>query len=209
MKIVDYASLKTAVGNWMTRTDVVGEAEDFIALGEAGLNRELNPVEVDVALTGVAGSRSIDISSQNMVEPIALFLAVPDCDEVLITPKTDGTFPYLNSSGRPSFWAIDGSNIDFDRPLDQAYPFRFRIRQRFCLSNANPTNWLLTNHPDLYLSASIVWGGFFIQDDAAAARWATILNTALPSVRNIIAQSKRAVSTMDAGMPTTRRRGLI
>lgn len=208
MPITDYASLKTAVGNWMARSDMVGEAADFISLAEAGLNRELDPVEIDVTLTGVVNSRSIDVSAQAMVEPIALFLAETGRDEVQITPKADGTFPYLHSSGRPSVWAIDGDNIDFDRPLDQAYPFRFRFRQRFALSDTVTTNWLLTKHPDLYLAATIIWGGFFIQDDNAAARWATILNTALPSVRNSIAQSKRALASVDAGLLVTRNRGL-
>lgn len=207
MPINDFPSLKTAVSNWMSRGDVAGEADDFISLGEAALNRELNPVEIDVTLTGVANSRSIDIAGQSCVEPIALFLAETGLDEVPLTPKTDGTFPYLNSSGRPRFWAIDGTNIDFDRPLDQAYPFRFRFRQRFALSETAPTNWLLTNHPDVYLAAVLVWGGVFIQDDVAASRWMTILNTALPSVRNTIAQSKRALATMDSSMPTTRRFG--
>lgn len=132
-----------------------------------------------------------------MVAPIALFLAETGCDEVLLTPKTDGTFPYLDQSGKPRYWAIDGDNIDFDRKLDQAYPFRFRIKQRFALSDAATTNWLLTNHPDVYLAAVLVWGGFFIQDDAAASRWATVLGQGLKSVSSAIAQRKRALATVD------------
>ena len=200
MAITNYAELKTALTTWMTRGDVASQAADCIALGEAGLNRELSAVEVDATLTGVLDSRSIDISALAMVEPIALFLAETSRDEVELTPQEDGTFPYRFLSGYPRFWAIDGTNIDFDCPLDQAYPFRFRYRQRFALSDAAPTNWLLTNHPDLYLAATLVWGGVFIQDDPTASRWVSILNSALPSVKNIIAQSKRATLTVDSAL---------
>lgn len=197
MTISTYTELKTAISDWMTRGDIAGQAADCISLAEAGLNRELPAIETDAALTGVVDSRSIDITALSMVEPLALFMAETSRNEVELTQMDDGTFPYRVTSGYPRYWAIDGDNIDFDCPLDQAYPFRFRYRQRFALSDAAPTNWLLTNHPDVYLAASIVWGGVFIQDDPAAARWVSLLNSALPSVRNIIAQSKRGTLTVD------------
>lgn len=197
MPINDYTSLKAAVTNWMTRSDLSGEAADCISLAEAALNRELNPVETDVAIVGVVNSRRIDIASTSCVEPIALFLAQAGEDEIEMTMKTDGTFPYRNSSGMPSVYSLDGNYIDFDCPVDQAYPFRFRIRQKFALSDSASTNWLLTEHPDVYLAAVMVWGGLFIQDDPTASRWASVLNSGIPSVRNIIAQRKRALASVD------------
>lgn len=207
MSITNYSELKAAVTTWMTRGDVAGQAADYISLAEAALNRELPAVEVDATLTGVVDSRSIDISAQNCVAPIALFVAQSGLDEVELTPLVDGTFPYRAISAYPRAWAMDGTNIDFDCPLDQAYPFRFRFRQKFALSDSVPTNWLLTNHPDVYLAAVLVWGGVFIQDDATAARWAGILNSAVPSVRNIIAQSKRSTLLVDNGLLRRRRMG--
>jgi hypothetical protein len=200
MAITTYTEIQSAVSNWMTRADMAGEAADFISLAEAALNRELGPVEVDTTLTGTVSSRRIDLSALSIVAPIGLFLAQPGINEVEMTRKDDGTFPYRVSNGYPRYWAMDGTNIDFDCPLDQAYPFRFRYRQRFALSVAAPTNWLLTYHPDLYLAATIVWGGIFIQDNDTMARWTSVLNAALPSVRSIIAQGKRSISSVDPGL---------
>jgi hypothetical protein len=199
--------LKSAVTTWLSRGDIATQAADCISLAEAALNRELGAIETDVTLTGVQDSRVIDMSAQNCVEPIALFVAEAGLDEVALTPMVDGTFPYRAASNYPRVWVIDGTNINFDCPLLTAYPFRFRLRQRFALSDAASTNWLLTNHPDLYLAASIVWGGVFIQDDPTMARWASILNSALPSVRNIIAQSKRATLVVDAALQRRPRFG--
>lgn len=206
MALSTYSDLKSAVSSWMARSDLGGSAADFIVLGEAGLNRELNPVEIDATLTGTAGSRMIDISGQSMVEPLALFLAEDGEDEFELTRKQAGTFPLIDSSGKPSIWSINGTNIQFDRELDAAYPFRFRFRQKFALSDAATTNWLLTNHPDLYLAATLVWGGVFTQDDPTAARWVTLLKTALASVRNIIAQSNRSALTVDPALGRIGRR---
>lgn len=205
MAITNYTELKAAVSSWMTRGDMAGQAADCITLAEAALNRELPAVEIDATLTGIVDSRVIDITSQNCVEPIALFVAQTGLDEVELTPLVDGTFPYRTSSAYPRAWTIDGAAINFDCPLDQAYPLRFRFRQRFALSDAAPTNWLLTNHPDVYLAAAIVWGGVFIQDDPATARWASILNSALPSVRSSIVQSKRSTLLVDGALLRRRR----
>ena len=207
MALANYDDLKAAVAAWMTRSDMAGQAADFITLGEAALNRELPAVETDTPLTGVVDSRRIDISAVPIIKPIALFLTDPNLfNELQLTPKADGTFTYQSTSGQPRYWAIDGTNIDFDCPLDQAYTFRFRNSQRFALSDTSPTNWLLTNHPDVYLAAVLVWGGVFTRNPSYLALYAPILDTALPSVRNVIAQQKRAELTVDPALQSIGRR---
>jgi hypothetical protein len=200
MAITTYAELQTAVTDWMTRSNLSGRAADFIALAEARLNREIPAVETDETLTGTATSRRISISALSMVEPIALFLAKSGQDEREIQQKPDGSFPYLNTEGEPSFYAIDGENIDFDRPLDEAYPFRFRYRQKFALSDSATTNWLLTNHPDVYLAATLVWGGVFIRNPQYSAIFAGSLDNGIADVCNQIAQKNRGVLTVDRAL---------
>jgi len=200
MALANYTDLQASALDWMTRAGQTGQVVDWILLAEARLNRELGAVETDATLTGVADSRRIDISAVSMVQPIALFLAEVGNDEVFITPKADGTFPYLTDSGRPSVWAIDGTNIDFDCPLDAAYPFRLRYREKFSLATS-ATNWLLTNHPDVYLAATLMWGAGYNEDWSNGSIWKGILEEAIPSIKNTIAQSKRSVSTVDAALP--------
>ena len=205
MAITNYTQLKQAVSDWMARADVLGNVEDFIALGEAGLNRALNPVETDAPLTGATGSRIIDISSLAMVKPIAMFITLTGGEAVML-PRADGTFPFMEDNGQPKIWAIDGASIVFDRPCDSAYSFRLRYQERFALSDAAPTNWLLENHPDLYLAASLVWGGVFIKDGNYAASFKAVLDEMLPAVRSQIAQSKRGVLTVDPALAAINRR---
>lgn len=200
MALDTFANLKTAIDDWMARSDLTGNVEDWITLAEARLNRELAAVTEDNTFNGSADSREISTSAISVVEPIALWLVDSATGDEREITKKDG-FTYRDDTGEPSFWEFDDDastpKILFDVELDAAYSFRFRSRNRFALSDSATTNWLLTNHPDVYLAASIVWGGGFTEEFTKAAAFKLILDEAIPEVRNIIAQGKRAVLTVD------------
>ena len=211
MSISTYSELQTAITDWMDRADLSGNAEDFITLAEASLNRELEAVEADVTLTGTASSRTIDISAYNVIEGINLWLTDPDGEdeEIRLTPKAAGTFPQTSDTQQPEIWALDGDYITFDSLLDQAYTFRFRYQGRFALSDASPTNDLLTNHPDVYLAACIVWGGLYTKDQSSIQVYATALDSFIKKTKTHLAQRKRSQLTVDPTLSLIRsnRRG--
>lgn len=204
MALDNYSDLQSEALDWMERAGQSGKAPLWIKLAEARLNREIPAVETDTTLTGTAASNVISISAISIVQPIALFLAESGRDEVEIDPAVEGLFPVLATSGRPSQWSVDGTNINFDRPLDSAYPFRFRYRERFALSDSATTNWLLTNHPDVYLAATLMWGAGYNQDWANGQVWKSVLDEGIPAVRNTIAQSKRSTLKVDPALAKTR-----
>lgn len=207
MALSNYSELKSAVANWMARSDLTGDVPEFIQLAEASLNREIGPVEIDATLTGTAGSRNIDITSFNPVEAKALFLAEAGRAEEPVFRRREGSFSYQTDKGRPTIWTMNGPNtVTFDRLLDSAYPFRLRMTQRFALSDASPTNWLLQNHPDLYLAAAIVWGGVFVQNPSLAAGYKTLLDQRLREVRNVIGRNNRGELLVDPALARTAHR---
>lgn len=192
MPFSTYLELKTEITDWMARNDVSGKAVDCITLAEAQLNRKLEVVEADATLTGTVGSRSIDVSAYRIIEPIALYMVEDTGDEVRVFLQSDGAFAYLDEQGRPGNAALDGDNLDFDRKLDRAYSFRLRYRGRFALSDAAPTNDLLTNHPDVYLAACLVWSGLYIRDPNVVQGFKALLNEFIAQTKNHLAQKKRA-----------------
>ncbi|MFC3706048.1 hypothetical protein ACFOOL_14945 [Devosia honganensis] len=202
---MDYAQLQAEVIEWMERAGQVAKAPLWIRLAEARFNRELGVVETSAILMGALGIRTIDISAISMERPIALFLSDPGSNEDTLTPKAEGTFEYRSSTGRPKFWAIDGEAIAFDCPLAKPYQFRFRFRQRFALSDTVATNWLLENHPDLYLAGTLVWGAGYNQDWPNGSVWKQVLEEAIPQVKSQIAQSKRGTATVDPALSMVSR----
>jgi hypothetical protein len=203
--LATYSDLQTEALDWMERSGQSGKAPTWIALAEARLNREIGAVETDGTITGTVDSRTIDISSLSMVQPIALWLAQSGLDERPVQLQANGTFAQLTTSGYPAMAAVVGDNLTFDCPLDQAYPFRLIYRQRFALSDSATTNWLLTNHPDVYLAATLMWGAGYNQDWTNGPIWKAVLDEAIPSIKSTIAANKRGVLRVDAGLLGNRR----
>lgn len=201
MAISTYSELQTAITEWMDRSDLSGNVVDFITLAEARLNRKIEFVETTTTLTGVVGSRNVDVSALSIIEPMQVYLTSSGTgDETEVDIKGPGTFPFSDDSGFPGYVSLDADNLVFDRPLDEAYSIRFRYRGRFALSDAAPTNDLLTDHPDVYLAASIVWGGIYIADVNKAAAFKSILDEFIKETRNHLAQRRRGVISPDPAL---------
>lgn len=198
MAISTYSELQLAVETFMERNDLSGYAADFISLAEARLNRVLNQVKTSATLTGTAGSRTIDVSSLSIIDPLTLMMT-DGSREYELTRQLDGYFPHDTGSAQPSKWSIteNGSTITFDTLLDQDYPFRLTYNGRFALSDAAPTNDLLTYSPDIYLAATIVWGGLMVQDDQTIARYAGALESFIAEQKRIEERNNRSQLTVD------------
>ena len=209
MALDTYANLQTAVLDWMVRSELTGNVADWITLAEARLNRVLPAVEVDQSLSGSSSSREISLSSYSIVEIMAIYLIdLSTSDETELTQKAD--FARTNTNNKPKFWQHDpdatSPKLIFDCPLDQAYTFRMRYRQRFALSDSATTNWLLTNHSDIYLAAVLVWGSGFVEKFSEAGGFKAVLDEGIPEVRNIITQGKRAIAGVDPALILIGRR---
>ena len=205
MAITTLAELKTAVQNWRDRQDAAftDRTGEFVSLAEARLN-DMVPVrlaEGDTTLTGTVDSRSISLPS-DFLEPIALFRTTGG-DQYQLAPVIAGTYELNTTSGWPEAWMINGSNIDLDKPCDQAHTFLFRYRKRlFDLATTDP-NWLLTNHPDVYLFATLVEACGFEGDDTGFALYEARLQKAMRRVRWVEARSKSIANLrVDAALAT-------
>lgn len=214
VSLTDYAGLRASVVELCERTAdtaFTNNVPAMVLLAENMLNRELPAIELDVTLTGTINSRRLNIPSQSLtietfLQPVALFLARTGMDEVMLDQQADGSFPYKSASGVPKYWAMDdGANIDFDCPLLEAYPFRFRSRQKLALATTDP-NWLLTNHPDVYLSATIVEAANFMEDVPNLARWKGRLEESLGELKHTLAQFRRGTLSLDPMFGVVNRR---
>ena len=164
MTISTKAELKTALGKWLAREgdgDISGNADDFITLAHAKLNRSMPGRQAwnDTTLTGTIGSRALTLPS-GFVEPVRLQLTTFGEYEDL-SPRAIASLPHSAVNGTPRTWAINGASIHLDCPCDQAHTFAFRYRGALALADDGDTNWLLANHPDVYLFAVLVEAGKF------------------------------------------------
>jgi hypothetical protein len=75
----------------------------------------------------------------------------------------------------------------------------------FVLSADSDTNWLLDNYPDIYLAASIVWGGAYTKNTDEVSGWNSLLSEGVEELlwENARAESKETLSTDIALLPCT------
>lgn len=192
--ITDFASLKTAVAQYAWRTgdtEFEDAVDGMIQMAGSRLNRKLplRVMDADAALTGTISSRSIALPA-DFLEPFALRLTTFG-NAVPIPASIAGIMPLFDAPSTPAAWCIDGASIALDHPCDVAHTFLFRYRRSYVLSEAVTTNWLLTNHPDLYLAAVCTLGGVFMRDQDEAARMNAML---LEGIEDLTWQESRSVS---------------
>ena len=195
MALSNYSELQAAITDWLERSDLTGNAADFITLAEASLNRKLRVTRASATLATVAGSRRVDVSSLSIAEIDNLYITVNN-HEREVQKAPEGSFPYVEQQDDPQWFSWDGENLEFDREADQVYPLRLEYKGRLKLSDAAPTNDLLTNHPDVYLASCIVWGGLYVRDEQIAS-FKALLDDFLRETRHEYAKRDRGHLKID------------
>src|SRR5258708_16545604 len=151
MAITTYAELQAAAANWLVRGDLPQRIPECIGLAGARLTRVLRVrlAEMEAARNAAVGARTTPLPA-GFAEPLALWI-VRDGERTALRFIAPSLLGASSLRGQPCSWSIDGANLVFDRPCDLAYSLALRMLVKFPLSDAAPTNALLTDHPDTYL----------------------------------------------------------
>lgn len=173
MSISTYSELKTAVANWVDRSDLTTYVPDFIALGEARIYRELRIRAMETALNGTISSGSMSLPTSYVELKFAYVDGTPT---QRLQRKTlefiYEKYPVRSSDGKPSFIAREGSSFIFGPYPDSGYTIKGIYYARLAaLSDSNTTNWFTTNAPDILLWASLAETEPFLKNDARLVVW--------------------------------------
>jgi hypothetical protein len=209
MSITTHAELQTAIQNWLDRSgsEITGNAPDFIALATARLNRvlPLRTMWTNTTLTATVSSRAIALPS-DYVEPGSLYLTTSG-GYTRLPPFEAGTVELETSNADPTAWCINGEYINLDAPANAAHTFDFWYRKSFALNDSYPTNWLLTNAPDVYLWSSLMLASVFAQDSEYGIACKALLEEAIGECKDLAARSQSiAELRTDAALRASRSR---
>jgi hypothetical protein len=194
MAITSYSELQTAAANWLVRADLTARIPEFISLAEARLNRVVRKrqAEADISLTGVPNSRFVTLPAAYS-EALTCWITIPGSAQRyelnFVDPAKMDAYTTV-APGQPFNWTIDGTNLAFERPLDQAYALTLRCLTAYALSNASPTNALLADAPDVYLFAVLAEAGPFLRDADLAAAYEQKLSRAIAELNGKDARSR-------------------
>jgi len=161
MAISTYAELQTAVASWLHRD--VSQITDFITLAEKRINSLLDSriAEVESTLTATISSRYIALPSGYM-RSLGLWFTTYDPRRE-IRYEVPENIRVSTAYGQPFYYTIDGSNVAFDCPADQAYTYTLRYKKGYDIASTL-TNDILTNYPALYLYGALIYSGSFTRE---------------------------------------------
>jgi len=187
MAITTYAELQTATANWLDRSDLTARIPEFIELAEASFNRRIRQPDM------ITKNDSFSISSRYTTLPtdtLEIVRIVIDQTPVIVleylTPEEiSEKRRYMTGTGRPVYFTTIGGSanqLEVLRSPDDTYTASIIYYTRIP-ALADGTNWLLTNHPDIYLFGALVEAEPYLKNDERMPMWTSRLDKALTDLR--------------------------
>lgn len=203
----NYSELKDAIAAWLiNRTDLVGEIPWFIRMAEASINRKLRTRQMINRSRVTAAARYVKLPSdwrkawniQRVTDNFPLmYLSPAEMDKKRHELSESGD----TSTDTATYYSFFGETLellpspsDGDR-VDIEMLYYARVRP---LSDANPVNWLISEHPDLYLYGALIHTAPFLKEDERIPVWEKLFKEALAEANAEDADAKRS------GAPMTR-----
>jgi hypothetical protein len=165
MSISTYSELKTAIAGWFHRSDLSSSLADFITLSESKFNRRLRTLEQETTFTATSPT-DYEIARPTDFKAFIRLWRTSDKGEVFSRSLTEVVSG--QAGGVSAYFAVNRNVITFDGTSEVKGTYYAKIP---ALSDAAPTNWLLTAYPDLYLWAGLSEAAFYTKDTNAAAMW--------------------------------------
>jgi hypothetical protein len=187
MTITNYATLKTAIADFLNRDDLTSVVPTFIALAEADIQRKVRHWRMETRSTAQLDTQFSAIPS-DWLETIRFYLTTGETSrlelisqaQLLDRKQADG-----NLSGIPAYYAMTGAQFELYPVPDGTYAGELLYFAKVpALSDSATTNWLLTNAPDAYLYGALIHSAPYLKDDARIQVWAALYQSAIDSLND-------------------------
>jgi hypothetical protein len=185
MAITSYADLKAKVADYLSRSDLTSQIEDFITGAEIRLRRELRireALKVVTASTTIGDSTLGLPSDYNMMRDLHL---VSNPVGVLEYMSPSAFYNNTNSviSGQPRQYTILAQEIQFAPIPDSVYTVQMLYyAQPPFLSSTNSSNIFLAVCPDLLLYGALGEAEPYLMNDGRLQTWATLYERGLSAL---------------------------
>lgn len=202
MALATYTDLKTSIGDWLNRADLVGQIPDFIAMAEARFNREIRHNAMLKRQTTVATSDYVTLPS-DWLEHVSITVAGDTSVSSPLTYLANDEYYRVKLQGLTGafrYYTIQENNIlllpatsSGSTTLETIYYAKIPA-----LSDLAPSNWLLARAPDLYLYSSLLAAEAFLQNDERLQVWAAAADNVLGSLKLESERAKRPQGNLTA-----------
>tara|TARA_R110000796_G_scaffold231722_1_gene349736 strand:+ start:237 stop:866 length:630 start_codon:yes stop_codon:yes gene_type:complete len=206
MAISNYSELQTAVANWLDRDDLAARIPEFIVLCEARFNRSLRiraMETLDISVDTVGGTSTVALPTGYVQMRDISLITSPITQLQYVTPEIMNRLNAGSLTGKPETYTIIANSILFGPTPDDAYDISMLYYKTFDpLTDVAPTNWVITNAPDVYLYGTLLEAEPFLMNDQRVQLWATALTQSITTLQeqdNKDRHSGSALRVMNTG----------
>ena len=208
-----YATLQTAVANWLDRSDLTDRIPEFIALAEARMNRTLRlAIMLNVDETTLGGATALVAGTRDYALPSGYLQMVdfhlrtsPITTLSYLTPENMNRMWAGSQGGRPLAYTIFSDNasgtpiksVRLGPAPDSAYDYSIMFYKKIdALSDSNTTEQMLTNNPDVYLYGALLEAEPFLMNDQRVQLWATAFQESIRALQEQDNKDRHSGSAM-------------
>lgn len=186
MIITNYAELKTEVATYLSRGDLTANIPGFIRMAELRIRRKLRvrDMEARLTLSTVASQRYYPLPDRYKAMRHFQINTSPITDLEYLTPQLMFQKWAGSNTGKPVVYTITGDEIALGPVPDGVYEMEmFSHRHYAFLTDANPSNWLITDAVDILLHGSLMEANLFIKDNEEAVKWELKFDSGLKEIK--------------------------
>jgi len=190
MSLSNYTELQTEMAAWLHRADLTAKLPDFIQMGEGVLNRKLRTVDMETRATITTGTTSRFLAlPSGFVEMRSLVIQDPAQEILYLAPRNLREYVVSETdTGTPEFFTIK-DEIEFNCIPLSAYVLEQHYFKKYDLAT-DSTNWLLTNHPELYLHACLVPAAVYTRDTELLAMATGLRDEGIAAINRVEARKR-------------------
>jgi len=201
MALDTYVNLKTAIAQWLNRTDLTSDIVDFVTLCEDEIARRVeteferrDTITLDAEIVTLPSdvreitSLALDLTSRR--GPIEILAP----EQLTIYKAASG-----NLTGYPRRAAItsNGTELILAPVPDVAYVAEIIYGTKLDrLSSSVTSNWILDDNSDVYLYGSLIHSAPFLKDDQRVPTWEARFEKGLAQIAALIERRKWAANTL-------------
>jgi hypothetical protein len=198
MSVTTYAELKTAVANYLARTDLTDQIADFIRFAELRLRREVRIRQIlkSTTISTESGTSTVNIPSDFLEVRDFIVNTNPVQPLTYSSPSTFSRNSRTTESGKPLDYTILATQFQLAPIPDSVYSLKLlHYFTPTYLSDSNTSNEFLVNVPDLLLYATLLEAEPYLMNDARVSTWGAMYE------KGLAALTKSDESAQYSGVP--------
>jgi len=192
MALTTYAGLKASIADWLNRSDLTNQIDDFIGLAEADFNAKLRIRQMEQIDTITINTEAVAVPT-GFIGVRSLYIQLSSTKFALkyVTPSTMFDIRAGSTTSRPKTYTIQSDNaaetLRFGPAPDTSYTGYLSYYKRFvALSDSATSNYILNSHPSIYLYGSLYHAANFLGgiDPNQVQQWLQMYVAALERCEN-------------------------